>query len=392
MLAVIQTHPVHYHAPVYRALQVKFGIPVVAIYGSDFSITGYRDRDFGEKFAWDTDLLSGYSQIFLSRVSHGGASSCDEVSARGLGKALREVRPKAVLIKGYSLRFNQMAIYEAMRTRRPVLFRGETTDHHQNQTPVKALARDTLLRLYYQRVARLLYIGKHSFRHYKRLSCRDEQLVFSPYCVDVTPFEVDEQSRSRMRRSEREKMDVGEDQIILLFAGKLTRLKAPEILLGAVKKLSPGIREKIAVLFLGSGQLMDELKRHAQEPPQVRSYFPGFQNQTQLSRYYHAADLMVLPSRGEPWGLVVNEALHHGLPCVVSDTVGCAPDLITSGVTGYTFESGSSDDLASVLERAIGLISREDVRMNCRQKVSGYGVEEAALGIARAYSQVVENE
>jgi glycosyltransferase involved in cell wall biosynthesis len=392
MLAVIQTHPVHYHAPVYRALQTKYGIPVVAIYGSDFSVTGYRDRDFGEKFAWDTDLLTGYSQIFLSRVSHGGASSFDEVSARGLGKALREVRPKAVLIKGYRTRFNQMAIYEAMRTRRPILFRGETTDHDQNRTAVRTLARDTLLRLYYQRVARLLYIGKHSFQHYKRLNCRDEQLIFSPYCIDVSSFEVDERSRSRMRMAAREKIGVGGDQIVLLFAGKLTRLKAPDLLLGAVKKLSPRIREKIAVLFLGSGQLINELKRQALESPQVRIFCPGFQNQSQLSQYYHAADLMVLPSRGEPWGLVVNEALHHGVPCVVSDKVGCAPDLIESGVTGYTFESGSSLSLALVLDRAIGMIGRDDVRMNCRQKVSGYGVEEAAKGIAKAYSQVVGNE
>ena len=115
-------------------------------------------------------------------------------------------------------------------------------------------------------------------------------------------------------------------------------------------------------------------------------YFLGFQNQTQLSPFYHAADLLVLPSReGETWGLVVNEALHHGLPCLVSEPVGCAPDLIENGVTGMVFETCSAQSLAAALQQVFKFIRRDDVRWNCIQKVSGYSVENAAKGIAEAY-------
>src|SRR5919202_6319478 len=102
MLAIIETHPIQYHAPVYRALQKEFGVPVTAIYGSDFSVHGYRDQEFGATFAWDTDLLSGYRPVFLSRVENGGARSFEEVSARGLDRALREVAPRATMVCGYS--------------------------------------------------------------------------------------------------------------------------------------------------------------------------------------------------------------------------------------------------------------------------------------------------
>src|SRR5919198_3738842 len=98
MLAVIETHPIQYHAPVYRALQGSFGVPVTAIYGSDFSVAGYRDQEFGATFAWDTDLLSGYQPLFLSRVAEGGARSVEQVSARGLKQALRLVAPSATLV------------------------------------------------------------------------------------------------------------------------------------------------------------------------------------------------------------------------------------------------------------------------------------------------------
>ena len=89
MLAVIETHPIQYHAPVYRVLQQQLGVPVTAIYGSDFSVAGYRDAEFGTTFAWDTDLLSGYTPLFLSRVDSGGATSAEAVSTGGLRDMLR---------------------------------------------------------------------------------------------------------------------------------------------------------------------------------------------------------------------------------------------------------------------------------------------------------------
>jgi glycosyltransferase involved in cell wall biosynthesis len=146
----------------------------------------------------------------------------------------------------------------------------------------------------------------------------------------------------------------------------------------------------MVVLFLGDGHLRESLDRLARTEPSVAVRFVGFQNQTQLSRYYHAADILVLPSRGfEPWGLVVNEALAHGLPCIVSDQVGCAPDLITPGVTGEIFESGSVSSLSWALQRATALVGKSTVRDQCRARVSAYSVEHAAAGIAQAYWNVV---
>src|SRR2546428_9263654 len=113
-------------------------------------------------------------------------------------------------------------------------------------------------------------------------------------------------------------------------------------------------RDAALILFLGSGDLRPTLAQDASRPPRVSAVFAGFQNQSQLSAYYHAADLLVLPSRhSETWGLVVNEALHHGLPCVVSADVGCGTDLIAAGGTGETFDTGSELGLgAGVLPAA----------------------------------------
>lgn len=389
-LAVIETHPIQYHAPVYRTLQEKFGLRVTAIYGSDFSVVGYRDTEFGTEFAWDTDLLSGYVSVFLGRVEDGGARTADEVSARGLRTALKRINPQAVMIVGYSPAFHRQAFRTAWYAGYPILFRGEATDHAHKRGLLTHWARDRLLRWLYGRCSAVLYVGQRALGHYGRLGVREEKLFFSPYCVDTHPFQDDEAARERLRPAGRQELGFQEGRIVLLFSGKLVPRKAPELLVLAVKRLPAEIREKAVVLFLGDGTLLGWLERLCEEPPAVNAHFVGFQNQRDLSRFYHAADLLVLPSRrGETWGLVVNEASHHGVPCVVSDAVGCAPDLVEPGVTGEVFPSGSAEALRDALLRALSLIDRPEVRERCRTKVAQYTVEKAAEGIAQAYWSVV---
>jgi glycosyltransferase involved in cell wall biosynthesis len=91
-----------------------------------------------------------------------------------------------------------------------------------------------------------------------------------------------------------------------------------------------------------------------------------------------------LSRQAETWGLVVNEALHHGLPVVVSDRVGCAPDLVDAS-TGGVCAADSCASLSAAIERATALVGRLDIREACRAKVSGYSVARAAAGIAEAY-------
>jgi glycosyltransferase involved in cell wall biosynthesis len=272
-----------------------------------------------------------------------------------------------------------------------LLFRAETTDHARPRGPVNRRRPDRAMRWLYRRCAAMLYVGEHSRRHYLRLGCAEDRLVFSPYCVDTAPFAVDEQARQEYRTAVRAELELGEDQLAILFSGKLVPRKGPQLLLEAVRRLPASQRERACVLFLGDGELRESLRQSAGADPKVQTAFLGFQNQRQLSRYYHAADLLVLPSlESETWGLVVNEALHHGLPCVVSDQVGSAPDLVLSGKTGETFPAGSAPALAEALGRARQLTGRSDVRQACRAQVERYSVSRAAEGIAQAFRAVLD--
>jgi glycosyltransferase involved in cell wall biosynthesis len=175
---------------------------------------------------------------------------------------------------------------------------------------------------------------------------------------------------------------------VLLYSGKLSARKGIDLLIPAVGLLPEPERARLVIALLGDGDLRPRMVDDAARAGVVVRPL-GFRNQGELSRFYHAADLLVLPSRAsETWGLVTNEALLHGLPAVVSDRVGCAPDLVADGVTGAIFAAGSAAALSAALARALPLVARRDVREVCRRRAAGYSILRAAEGIAHAYRRV----
>jgi glycosyltransferase involved in cell wall biosynthesis len=236
----------------------------------------------------------------------------------------------------------------------------------------------------------VLYIGARAHEHYATYGVPDARLVFSPYCVDTAAFRTDEAARASERGAMRASLGFDDQTLVLLQSGKLTPKKRPDLLLEAVRALPSRLGRQVAVVLVGDGELRAELERTAATLDGVRVHVTGFRNQRELSPYYHAADVAVLPSQhSETWGLVVNEAFAHGLPCVVSSVVGCGPDLVRAGTTGDVFEVGSATALAEALVRVQPLVGQTSTRERCRALAQCYSVEAAAAGIAAAYREVV---
>jgi len=382
-LTLLETHPVQYHAPVYRCLAQVLGVELTVIYGSDFSVAGYRDAEFRSDITWDTDLLGGYDSHFLSTVKRGGAASYDTVSSEGLAEALQAVPSGALMCLGYWHPFDRAGLRMAKRHRLPLFFRGETNDEANQRSWWKGVLRDLWLRRLYSGCRALLYVGQRSLRHYQRLGARAEQLHFSPYCVDASTFTPND---SALRQATRDRLGIPHDAITLLFSGKLSERKGVDLIPEAVRALPDSQRARIHLLYLGNGQLRPSLEATRQGLP---CSFVGFQNQSQLSAHYLAADALVLPSRqSETWGLVVNEAMLHGLPCLVSTRVGCQPDLVLPNDTGEVCQAGDAASLTAALGRLLPRLQDPRLSERCRQQVASYSVQAAAQGIASAWASL----
>ena len=388
-LLVVNTHPVQYQAPVYRAVQNEFGIPVKVMYGADFSVVGYHDREFQTEFAWDTPLVTEADDlVFLSRVANGGAREFSEVTAAGMSAEFDKISPDAVLINGYAPAFHRAAFWQAYRRRLPILFRAETMDQEGNAN-WRTETRSALLRLFYGCCKRVLPIGKLSRQHYAARGVPERKMVFSPYCVDASTFSLEPAQRKDLRAATRRAEQIPERAVVLLFSGKLNTRKDPVRVVEAVRLLPDELRRQAVVMFLGEGTERQAVEAAARREPAVEIRLVGFKNQRQLSAYYHASDVLILPSHQETWGLVVNEAMHHGLPCIVSDRVGSGPDLVHQDVTGGVARAGDATSFAAQLQRLWGPIAQGQLSEACRRVVAGYSVEAAAEGVAVAYRQVV---
>ena len=142
---------------------------------------------------------------------------------------------------------------------------------------------------------------------------------------------------------------------VFLFVGRLETVKNVDILIDAFGKIKVS-KPDTALVIIGDGNERDNLEKMVVSNGIPDVYFAGYQVFPALTKYYKLADVFVLPSSFEPWGLVVNEAMICGLPVIVSTKVGCRQDLIAEGKNGYIFESGCPYSLVSVMKKMLDAV------------------------------------
>lgn len=329
-LLILASHPVQYHAPVFRQIAAHLqeqGHQCLVAYLSDFSIRGYLDREFGQTLAWDEPLLQGYrSQILTQNGSPPGGFW--DLQAPGWGDLLDQEQPTRMLVTTLNYRGAVSAVLQASRQGIPCTLRVETTDVSIPRGRVKGVARSLAYRGIYSLFDSAIAFGQLNQAHLKAHGCAAKPMGMAPYCVVDRFADLAESEKQAQRQHLRQQLQIPPEQVVILFCGKLIPKKQPDLILAALEQLSGAEQDRLTMVFVGSGEMEAELRQQAEQIPSVPIHFAGFKNQLELRPYYLAADLLILPSRrqGEVWGLVVNEAHHGGLPCIVSEAVGCGPD------------------------------------------------------------------
>jgi glycosyltransferase involved in cell wall biosynthesis len=373
-LGVLATHPIQNHAPIFRELARHCDLAVYFAHRQ--TPEGQAQAGFGVPFEWDVDLLSGYESSFLDNRSRRPATNrffgCD---TPGIDEAIGRGRFDAFMVTGWGVKTYWQAVMACRRRNVPVLIRGDSQLAARRRAPLR-LAKE----LVYPRLLGLfdgfLYVGRRNHDYLRHYGLPEERLFFSPHCVDNESFA----SRAAAERQARgDRMRSATHTKSVLFAGKLVERKRPlDVIRALALAASQGCPAQ--AVFVGAGELEDSLRREAASSG-VPALFHGFQNQSRMPSLYAAADLLVLPSdHQETWGLVVNEAMACGIPAVVSDAVGCGPDLIEAGHTGAVFPLGDITAFAGAIRSTLALES-SSVRRHLSGKMADYSPAAAARGI-----------
>jgi glycosyltransferase involved in cell wall biosynthesis len=371
-IGVLISHPIQYWAPIFRELDKLCDL---SVYFAHRQTADQQARaGFGVPFEWDVDILSGYRSEFLTNVSRNPSSDhfwgCNtpDVAAR-----IAQGRFDAFIVPGWALWSYWQAAQACRRSNVPILVRGDSQLASQRQG-LRRVAKGMIFPYVLRRFDGFLYVGQRNREYLLHYGVPEQRLFFSPHCVDNDAFRLGSEAARRsseplQRRKSRR----------VLFVGKLIPRKRPMDVLQAAKLLRDRGTD-IDLTFVGSGELGEELASFARSAG-LAVAGRGFVNQSALPAIYAQADVIVLPSsEAETWGLVVNEAMACGVPAVVSDVVGCAPDLIEPGVTGEVFPCGDVTALARAIE-AVLHADRDEQRRLVARRIATYSPAAAAQGV-----------
>jgi len=391
-VAVCATHPIQYQAPLWRALAARPGLQVHVFFGSDLSVRGYRDREFGVDVKWDVPLTAGYEHTFLSRDPTLQHLTFRRPRARGLARALGEFGADVALVNAYNGLFWVDCILTARLLGIPLVMRHEASDVAMQRSPLQSGIRDALLRVLYAQISVFAAIGTEARRHLRRLGVPASRIGSAPYCVDTDMLEKQVQEWRPRRQEVRMSLGIAPEDFVLLFSGKLIEKKQPLLIPEAVRRLPPALQKRMHLIVVGDGEQRAEMEAASRAVFGARLHLAGFVNQSELGRWYTAADCLVLPSKrgaGETWGLVVNEALQFGIPAIVSDGVGCGADLVGSK-TGAVFCSESAVSFSDAMFRLMDQATKYETTLqeHCWQKVSEFSLAVATAGLAETFGSV----
>lgn len=313
--ALLTEIPAPYRIPLFNALADRVEFRALFLSPTDPRRPYYEPH--AEEWRFDHRMLGGRQLRRGSRWI---------VLSRGVGRELREFRPDAVAVGGW----NQPAFWQAStycrRSGAPLLVWVESTarDARSESRPLE-VAKRALIR----RAAGFFVPGRASADYVRSFGVREEQVSHAPNAVDAEIF-----GRANVDRS-------GRESCTFLYAGRLDPEKGIDVLLRAFARV-PG-----ELVLAGSGS--EEARLRALADGRVR--FLGPLDRDELPAVYAQADVFVLPSRSEPWGMVLNEAAAAGLPLVATEGAGAAHDLIEDGANGFRVPVDDDDALAAAMRR-----------------------------------------
>jgi glycosyltransferase involved in cell wall biosynthesis len=383
-VGILASHPIQYQAPWFRELAKRVDLEVLFAHSPTRTEQG---EGFGRAFTWDVDLLRGYHHRFLNNVSkHPNTNHYGGCDTPDLNEVIKNGKFDAFIVNGWYLKCYWQAIRACRKMDIPVLVRGDS----QLLTPRSKL-KQWLKKGIYRRMLKqfdgFLTVGVRHTEYLRHYGVPSEKIFSAPHFVDNDWYHKNAALSLDNVPALRNEWHAGAADLVVLFVGKFIPEKQIADLVAATARCTSSISCRL--VLVGSGALEGAIRKQAAALG-IDCVFAGFKNQSELPQYYAAADVHVLPSLSETWGLVVNEAMACGTPAIVSGACGCAPDLIEAGTTGFTFPANDVAALAECLGHMAQLKQAgHDWKPALCAKIAQYSVEVCAGGTMAAVKTVI---
>jgi glycosyltransferase involved in cell wall biosynthesis len=384
-IIIINSHPIQYFAPLYKYLAKDFDITV--LYCSDHGVKPSYDEEFGVLLQWDIPLLEGYDYKFLKNYALKPKMSFWGLVNFGIIKEIYEAPPKSIIwIHGWQYFTNILAIFVGKLLGHTICLRTDATFMHEQKKSKPFLRKLIFTSLFYF-IDLFFYVGEQTKKLYKYYKVPDKKLISMPHSVDNERF-INFYENNKSRKNDfREQMGIPLDKTVLLCVGKLVPIKRTINLVKAFRLLND---KSIELVFVGEGEKRFEIESYVNKHKLENIKIMGFINQTQIVNYYLIADIYLMCSESETWGLSTNEAMCSNLPIILSHTVGGADDLVTP-YTGIIYQSGNIAELAQSIKIIKTKFCDNKEQCQSQQVVRKYSYEVIANSLSKIANYKTNN-
>ena len=365
-VAIIHNIISPYRVPLFEGLASHSSIDLFVY----FCAKTHKERE------WSIPQSNKYNYKILSGVKLDFAGIIYHINPSIISKLIKG-RYDVVIIGGYSDFTAQAAFITSKLLKTPVILWSEGT--HRTQSLLGKII--SPITKYITRHASAYIAASTAAKDFFIATGALPEKVFVPPNTVDTEFLKRESLEYRTEKNKpKRKLGIKNSKLIL-YMGQLIPRKGIEYLLFGYKKLKEEYND-VGLAIVGSGPLKEELMKLCQTEDIKDVYFLGFIQQKELPMYYSIADLFVLPSLRETFGLVINEAMACGLPAVITKVAG-AKDLIIQGENGFIVDEANVEQLYSAMRKVIlneklarkmGKKSLEIIenRYNINQAVNGF--------------------
>jgi len=380
-VAVVTPSPTPYRAPFFRSLAARDDLALKVFYLTRGSATR----------AWNVDV-SGFDHEFLGGfgIPIGGKDMARYRVNPSIIARLAAGRFDVVVVSGYNHLTTQAAILYCAGSGTPWCMMSES-HLAKPRSAAKRLLKKALLTPVLRTMGAAMVTGTLARRYVESFGVPRDAVYIVANTPDIEFLRLERRRLAPRRVAIRQLMGV-DGRRVILFVGRLLEEKGVRVLLDAFARMTLS-QADLVLLLAGDGPRRKEFEALAAASglPGVR--FLGFESQAQLVELYAAADVFVLPSLVEPWGVVVNEAMASGLPVVLSDQVGAAADLVIDGANGFVVPAGDSAALAACLSDVLSDEGRRAAMgRRSEEVVSAWNYEASVEGFRGAIETAVRRK
>lgn len=341
------------------------------------------------EYAWDLITTGGSFQ----RVTLFPWLSNEEVPAtecrQKLFDCLDAAAPSAVAVPGWASKFALSGLKWCADRRRPAIIMSESTAWDDLRRPWKEAVKCRLV----NSLGSAGLVGGEAHADYlARLGIPRDRVFFGYDAVDNEHFERGASAARAAEGEERARLGLP-SRYFLASSRFIEKKNLPRLLDAYASYKREAGSDAWSLVLLGDGPQREALiqKRH-ELGLEAQVFLPGFKQYDDLPRYYALARGFVHASSTEQWGLVVNEAMAAGLPVLVSERCGCALDLVTEGVQGWTFNPAEPAAITQAMVRLSALSDEECATMGraARERIACWSPEAFGAGLQRAVQAACE--